>query len=65
MRNSQCTIIFTTKGGSKQTIRKTTDGWIQKSGKGNLYKMTAEQVLTHLLPVLAGKKGVTLKVKRS
>ena len=63
MRNDACIIYMTTMGGSTQSFRKTKDGWVQKSGKGRLYRMTAEQVISHILPVLAGKKGVTIRVK--
>lgn len=38
-------------------------GWVKVSAKGKLFRMTAEQVLNHLLPAVAGvKPGLTLKV---
>ena len=32
------------------------EGWIKISAKGNQFKMTAEQLLNHLLPAIAGIK---------
>jgi hypothetical protein len=38
-------------------------GWIKMSAKGNKFRMTAEQVLNHLLPAVAGvKKGLVWEV---
>ncbi len=40
------------------------DGWVKISAKGNSFRMTAEQVLNHLLPAVAGvKKGLVWKVE--
>ena len=33
------------------------DGWVKISAGGNKYKMTAEQLLNHLLPAIAGVKS--------
>jgi len=41
-----------------------TDGWVKISAKGNEFRMTAEQVLNHLLPAIAGvKKGLVWRVE--
>ena len=41
-------------------------GWKKISAKGRVFQMTAEQVLNHLLPALAGvKKNVILKVEHN
>lgn len=32
------------------------DGWLKVSARGRKFRMTAEQVLNHLLPALAGVK---------
>ncbi len=38
-------------------------GWVKVSAKGNKFRMTAEQLLNHLLPVIAGvKPGISWKV---
>ena len=39
-------------------------GWVKVSARGRRFRMTAEQVLNHLLPALAGlKPNVILKVE--
>jgi hypothetical protein len=39
-------------------------GWVKVSAKGRRFRMTAEQVLNHLLPAVAGvKKGVGVRVE--
>jgi hypothetical protein len=40
------------------------DGWTKISSRGKAFPATAEQVLNHVLPALAGiKPGVTIKVE--
>jgi hypothetical protein len=47
-----------------ETYFKDKKGWVKSSAKGNKFRMTAEQVLNHLLPAIAGiKPNVILKVK--
>jgi len=62
MKNSDCIIYIKTKN-SKQTYRRDKKGWMQKSSKGIVRRMTAEQLLSHLLPPLAGKSKGKLIVK--
>jgi hypothetical protein len=39
-------------------------GWLKVSARGQTFRMTAEQVLNHVLPALAGiKPNVTIKVE--
>jgi hypothetical protein len=39
-------------------------GWLKISAKGKEFQMTAEQVLNHLLPAIAGvKQNLILKVE--
>ncbi len=39
-------------------------GWLKVSARGRKFRMTAEQVLNHLLPALAGiKPNLTTKVE--
>jgi hypothetical protein len=39
-------------------------GWLKVSARGRKFRMTAEQVLNHMLPALAGiKPGLTIKVE--
>jgi len=38
-------------------------GWLKVSARGRMFRMTAEQVLNHILPVVAGiKRNLTIKV---
>lgn len=40
------------------------DGWLKISAKGKEFRMTAEQVLNHLLPAVAGiKTNLILRVE--
>lgn len=40
------------------------DGWQKISARGKVFRLTAEQVLNHLLPALAGiKPGLTVRVE--
>lgn len=66
MKNTECIIYMITKRGSTQVYRRDDKGWTQKSSKGIVRRMTAEQFLSHLLPALTDEyRGkVTLKVER-
>jgi hypothetical protein len=66
MRNTECVIYMITKHGSTQVYRKDAKGWTQTSSKGIVRRMTAEQLLSHLLPPLAaGKKSLcTIRVEK-
>jgi hypothetical protein len=48
-----------------QKYRKEKEGWIQTSSNGAVRSCSAEQLLSHILPPLAGIKGqrVTVKVE--
>ncbi len=40
------------------------DGWLKVSSRGRTFRMTAEQVLNHLLPACAGlKPGLSIAVE--
>jgi len=53
VKNNECTIYITTRRGSTQTYRKVGDVWTQTTAKGVVRSMTAEQLLSHILPPLA------------
>jgi hypothetical protein len=53
MKNNECTIYISTRRGSTQTYRKVGDVWTQTTAKGVVRPMTAEQLLSHILPPLA------------
>lgn len=55
MKNNECTIYISTKrGGYTQKYRKVKDKWTQTSPDGTVRTLTAEQLLSHILPPLAG-----------
>jgi hypothetical protein len=68
MRNDECTIYNRTSTGKTWTFRRDSgsraDGkdWTQTVPSGRVFRMTAEQVLSHLLPPLAGKSRARLSV---
>ena len=53
MKNTECTIHMTTRGGFEQRYRRAKNGWTQTGPNGVVRPMTAEQLLSHLLPALA------------
>jgi hypothetical protein len=58
MKNNECIISLVTKSGWKQTYQKKKDSWIQTTNGINR-KMTSEQLLSHILPVIAwNKEGI-------
>lgn len=62
LTNDSYTIFIGTKNFTERYF-KDKDGWVKISAKGNKFRMTAEQVLNHLLPAISGiKTGVTWKV---
>jgi len=47
-----------------ETYYKDEKGWVKVSAKGKTFRMTAEQLLNHLLPAVAGvKPGLWCKVE--
>jgi hypothetical protein len=65
MKNSECTVYIMFKDRWLQKFRKEEEGWILTSSNGIRRPCSAEQMLSHLLPPLAGIKGphVTVKVE--
>ncbi len=65
LTNDCYTIRLATRNFTEKYYRDE-DGWVKISARGRLFRMTAEQVLNHLLPALAGvKPGVTVEVEYS
>lgn len=63
LTNDSYTIFIGTKNFTEKYF-KDKNGWVKISAKGNMFRMTAEQVLNHLLPAVAKvKKNVTVKVE--
>ena len=63
MKNSEFTIYIISKGRWIQKFKKEKAGWILTTTKGTEYTCSAEQMLSHLLPVIAGIKGQNVSVK--
>lgn len=63
LTNDSYTIFIGTKNFTERYYRDT-EGWLKISARGKTYRMTAEQVLNHLLPALSGiKPNVLIKVE--
>ena len=63
MKNSECTIYIMFKDRWIQKFKKEKDGWKLTTTKGKVYQCSAEQLLSHLLPAIAGTKGQNVTVK--
>ncbi|CAN5164799.1 hypothetical protein BH09PAT1_BH09PAT1_6600 [soil metagenome] len=63
LKNESYTILMGTKNFTEKYY-KDEKGWVKISAKGKEFRMTAEQVLNHLLPAVAGvKPNMSLKVE--
>ena len=62
MKNNECLIYIVLPSGWKQTYKKVNGQWIQITN-GKKRKMTSEQLLSHILPLLIkGQKRAKLVV---
>jgi hypothetical protein len=63
LTNDSYKILIGTKNFTERYYRDK-DGWLKVSTRGRKFRMTAEQVLNHLLPALARvKPNLTVKVE--
>ena len=64
MSNDTYCVVFRGKRVAERYYRDKT-GWLKVSSRGRVFRMTAEQVLNHLLPALAFKErlGLTVEVQ--
>ena len=63
LTNSSYVIELRTKNATERYHRDEA-GWVKVSARGRTFRATAEQVLNHLLPVLAGiKPNATVTVE--
>jgi hypothetical protein len=63
LTNKSYTIFIGTKNFSERYYTEKA-GWLKVSARGLTFPMTAEQVLNHVLPALAGvKPNLTIKVE--
>jgi hypothetical protein len=66
MKNTECVIYITTRRGWTQTYVKEKDGWTQTGPNGVVRQLSAEQLLSHLLPplVVGGPGYANVRVER-
>jgi hypothetical protein len=63
LKNESYVILMGTKNFTEKYY-KDKDGWLKISARGKKFRMSAEQVLNHLLPAVAGvKPNIILKVE--
>jgi hypothetical protein len=63
LKNDSYVILIGTKSFTERYYRDRT-GWVKASARGREFRMTAEQVLNHVLPAIAGiKPNVVIKVE--
>ena len=63
LTNDSYTIFIVTKTWTERYYRDRA-GWLKVSTRGRKFRATAEQVLNHVLPALAGiKSNLTVKVE--
>jgi hypothetical protein len=63
LTNDSYIILISTKTWTERYYRDKA-GWLKVSARGREFRATAEQVLNHLLPALAGvKPNLTVKVE--
>jgi len=63
LANDSYVILIRSKSFTERYYRDK-DGWVKVSARGRTFRATAEQVLNHVLPALAGiKPNLTIKVE--
>ena len=65
LTNDSYVILIGTKNFTERYYRDR-DGWLKVASRGRKFRISAEQVLNHLLPAVAGiKPGVIVKVEHA
>ncbi len=63
LTNDSYVILIGTKNFTERYCRDK-EGWLKVSSRGRTFRMTAEQVLNHVLPAMAGiKSNLTIRVE--
>jgi len=63
LNNDSYVILIGTNNFTERYCRDK-EGWLKVSSRGRTFRMTAEQVLNHVLPAMAGiKPNLTIKVE--
>jgi hypothetical protein len=63
VKNTECVIYITTKRGWTQSYVKENNGWTQTGPNGMVRRLSAEQLLSHLLPPLVADHPGHLSVR--
>jgi hypothetical protein len=63
LKNSECTIYISTGHGYVQRYRREKNGWTQTCPDGKVRLLSAEQLLSHILPSLAGVGHLNVRVE--
>ena len=63
MKNTDCVIYITTKRGRRWSYLKENNGWTQTGPTGIVRPLSAEQLLSHILPPLAAGNPDLLSVR--
>ena len=63
MKNNECTIYIMFKNRCINKFRKEKYGWTLIASNGRVFPCTVEQMVSHLLPALAGIKGSNITVR--
>ncbi len=59
-------VIFMGNKNFTEKYYKDKDGWLKVSARGKTFRMTAEQVLNHLLPAVSGiKPNLIVKIEHN
>lgn len=65
LTNDSYIILMGTKNFTERYYRDK-EGWVKLSARGKTFRVTAEQVLNHLLPALSGiKPNLLIKVEHN
>ena len=62
LRNDTYIVLLHVAAGTERYYRDKS-GWVKVSTRGRAFRATAEQVLNHLLPALAGLAGAPVTVE--
>jgi hypothetical protein len=64
LTNDSYVILISARTGKTERYYRDELGWTKVSMRGRTFRMTAEQVLNHVLPAMAGvKPNITIKVE--
>ena len=64
LTNDTYVVWIGSKSGRTERYYRDEVGWMKESMRGRKFRMTAEQVLNHVLPAMAGvKANVTIRVE--